>query len=104
MSGATSTKATEPGAATAEARTSETRPAVRSRVLVVDDDDVLARSYARMLSADGYEVDVRLDGEAAVTAVKSSSYEVVLSDIDMPRLGGVALLERIRAHDLDIPV
>lgn len=86
-----------------EARTSETRP-VRPRVLVVDDDEVLVRSYARMLVADGYDVEVRLDGEAAVRAVKGSAFDVVLSDIDMPRLSGVALLERIRAHDLDIPV
>ena len=93
-----------PEAVKAETRATETRQAVRPRVLVVDDDEVLVRLYARMLSADGYDVEVRLDGEAAVSAVKSASYEVVLSDIDMPRLGGVALLERIRAHDLDIPV
>jgi EAL domain-containing protein (putative c-di-GMP-specific phosphodiesterase class I) len=85
-------------------RTSENRSGVRARVLVVDDDEVLVRSYARMLSADGYDVEVRLDGEAAVSTVKAGSFDVVLSDIDMPRLGGVALLERIRAHDLDIPV
>ncbi len=83
---------------------SETRRAARPRVLVVDDDEVLVRSYARMLSAEGYEVEVQLDGESAVSAVKSAPYDVVLSDIDMPRLGGVALLERIRAYDLDIPV
>src|SRR5579872_3203011 len=78
--------------------------ASRPRILVVDDDEVLVRSYARMLSADGYEVEIRLDGESAVAAVKSSSFDVVLSDIDMPRLSGVALLERIRVHDLDLPV
>jgi EAL domain-containing protein (putative c-di-GMP-specific phosphodiesterase class I) len=73
-------------------------------VLLVDDDDVLVRSYARMLSQDGYEVTMRFDGESAVEAVKREAYDVVLSDIDMPRLGGLALLERIRAHDMDIPV
>lgn len=76
----------------------------RARVLLVDDDDVLARSYARMLSQDGYDVEMRFDGEAAVEAIRGEAFDVVLSDIDMPRLGGLALLERIRAHDLDIPV
>jgi EAL domain-containing protein (putative c-di-GMP-specific phosphodiesterase class I) len=76
----------------------------RARVLLVDDDDVLARSYARMLAQEGYDVEMRFDGEAAVEAVRRDAYDVVLSDIDMPRLGGLALLERIRAHDLDIPV
>ncbi|MBV9947545.1 MAG: EAL domain-containing protein [Myxococcales bacterium] len=76
----------------------------RPRVLLVDDDDVLVRSYSRMLSHDGYDVEMRFDGEAAVEAIRHDAYDVVVSDIDMPRLGGLALLERIRAHDLDIPV
>src|SRR5258708_840149 len=78
--------------------------APRPRVLIVDDDELLARSYARALSAEGYDVETRLDGESAVDAVQTSSFDVVLSDVDMPRLSGVALLERIRACDLDIPV
>jgi EAL domain-containing protein (putative c-di-GMP-specific phosphodiesterase class I) len=76
----------------------------RPYVLVVDDDEVLARSYARTLSAAGYDVEIRLDGEAAIDAIRTHTLDAVLSDIDMPRLGGVALLERIRVHDLDIPV
>jgi EAL domain-containing protein (putative c-di-GMP-specific phosphodiesterase class I) len=82
----------------------ESPRAMRSRILVVDDDEVLVRSYARTLAADGHDVDVRLDGEAAVGAVKTGDFDVVLSDLDMPRLGGVALLERIREYDRDIPV
>jgi EAL domain-containing protein (putative c-di-GMP-specific phosphodiesterase class I) len=87
----------------AAAESPPTAPSV-ARILLVDDDDVLVRSYARMLAQDGYEVEMRLDGEAAVEAIRRGAYDVVLSDIDMPRLGGLALLERIRAHDLDIPV
>ncbi|MDP9037561.1 MAG: EAL domain-containing protein [Myxococcota bacterium] len=79
-------------------------PYGRARVLLVDDDVVLLRSYARTLAADGYDVHTRLDGEAAVDAIRNGTYDVVLSDIDMPRLSGLALLERIRAHDLDVPV
>jgi len=83
---------------------SEAGASLRPHVLVVDDDEVLARSYARTLSAAGYDVEIRLDGEEAIAAVRTIALDVVLSDIDMPRLGGVALLERIRSHDLDIPV
>jgi EAL domain-containing protein (putative c-di-GMP-specific phosphodiesterase class I) len=76
----------------------------RPRILLVDDDDVLVRSYARVLGQDDYDVEIRLDGEAAVEAIRRQSFDVVLSDIDMPRLGGLGLLERIRAHDVDLPV
>jgi len=73
-------------------------------VLVVDDDETLARAYSRLLSAEGYEVETRFDGESAVEALNASRLDVVLSDIDMPKLNGVALIERIRANDLDVPV
>ena len=41
--------------------TSETSSVPRAKILVVDDDETLARSYARMLAGDGYEVEVRFD-------------------------------------------
>jgi EAL domain-containing protein (putative c-di-GMP-specific phosphodiesterase class I) len=78
--------------------------ASKPRVLLVDDDEVLLRSYARSLAADGFECEMRFDGEAAIEALRVGSYDLILSDIDMPRLSGMALLERIRAHDLDVPV
>lgn len=85
-----------------------TAPAIsavsRGRLLLVDDDEMLARSYARMLVSDGYEVHTRGDGEAAIEAIRAHEYDVVLSDIDMPRLDGLALMERLRQHDQDVPV
>jgi EAL domain-containing protein (putative c-di-GMP-specific phosphodiesterase class I) len=82
----------------------ESVPLPPPRVLLVDDDEVLLRSYARALGGEGYEVETHLDGESAIEALNARSFDVVLSDLDMPRLGGLALLERIRAHDLDVPV
>jgi EAL domain-containing protein (putative c-di-GMP-specific phosphodiesterase class I) len=76
----------------------------RPRILLVDDDELLARTYARTLSSAGYEVELRYDGESAVDAVQRTPFDAVLSDIDLPRLGGLALLERIHAHDPDTPV
>ncbi|HEX8791376.1 MAG TPA: EAL domain-containing protein [Polyangiaceae bacterium] len=92
----------------APVRPPSTAPAAASspsaKLLVVDDDPTLLRAFARLLRADGYEVDTRSDGEAAVEAVRQSRYDAILSDIDMPRLDGVSMLERIRAYDLDVPV
>jgi EAL domain-containing protein (putative c-di-GMP-specific phosphodiesterase class I)/ActR/RegA family two-component response regulator len=76
----------------------------RGRVLLVDDDELIVRSYARMLASEGYQVEARYDGEAATQAVRASAYDVVISDLDMPRLGGLALIDQIRAYDVDVPV
>jgi EAL domain-containing protein (putative c-di-GMP-specific phosphodiesterase class I) len=94
-----------PAASSAEAKpVGAATPHSGARVLLVDDDEVLLRSYARSLTSDGYHCEMCFDGESAVEAIRAGSYDLVLSDIDMPRLGGLALLERIRAHDLDVPV
>jgi EAL domain-containing protein (putative c-di-GMP-specific phosphodiesterase class I) len=87
-------------------RDSQLAPArgARGRVLLVDDDEMLARSYSRLLCSEGYEVHLCLDGQAAIEAVRAHEFDVVLSDIDMPRLDGLGLMERLRQHDLDVPV
>ncbi len=74
------------------------------RVLVVDDEDALLRVHARALSAAGFRVETALDGATAVGALEQNSFDVILSDIDMPGMNGIQLLERVRAHDLDVPV
>jgi len=74
------------------------------RVLVVDDDDALLRIHARALVNKGYQVETAPDGSAAALALESSSFDVILSDIDMPGMNGIQLLERVRARDLDVPV
>jgi EAL domain-containing protein (putative c-di-GMP-specific phosphodiesterase class I) len=76
----------------------------RGRVLLVDDDAILVRSYARLLTAEGYEVDVCMDGQSAVDAVRAHEFDAVLSDIDMPRLDGLGLMDQVRQHDADVPV
>jgi len=74
------------------------------RVLIVDDDEALLRVHARALASKGYQVETALDGLAAERALESASFDVILSDIDMPRMSGIQFLERVREHDLDVPV
>jgi EAL domain-containing protein (putative c-di-GMP-specific phosphodiesterase class I) len=78
--------------------------AQRGRLLLVDDDPLIVRSYTRMLGNEGYEVDTCYDGEAAAEAVRAQAYDVVITDLEMPRLGGLGLIERIRSYDQDVPV
>jgi EAL domain-containing protein (putative c-di-GMP-specific phosphodiesterase class I)/CheY-like chemotaxis protein len=73
-------------------------------ILVVDDEPVTARSYARALAAAGYKVSVAHDGREAAALAKSRQFEVVVSDIAMPDMDGLALLRVIRETDLDVPM
>jgi EAL domain-containing protein (putative c-di-GMP-specific phosphodiesterase class I) len=78
--------------------------AAPARVLVVDDEPVTARSYARALHAAGFDVAVAHDGREAAALAKSQAFDVVVSDIAMPDMDGLALLRAIRQTDLDVPM
>jgi EAL domain-containing protein (putative c-di-GMP-specific phosphodiesterase class I) len=56
------------------------------------------------LKSHGYRVDTALDGDAAYRALAAGSFDVILSDIDMPGMNGIELLKQVRAGDLDVPV
>jgi EAL domain-containing protein (putative c-di-GMP-specific phosphodiesterase class I) len=73
-------------------------------VLLVDDEMSIARSYARILAAAGFAVDVAMDGREAADIARSKSFDVIVSDIAMPEMNGLALLRSVREHDLDVPV
>ena len=77
---------------------------MKSRILVVDDNDALLRVHARALAAAGFQVDVAADGAAAARAIEATQFDVIFSDIDMPSMDGIALLDIVRARDLDVPV
>jgi EAL domain-containing protein (putative c-di-GMP-specific phosphodiesterase class I) len=83
---------------------SPAREVARPRALVADDDEAVLRAHARVLSSKGYEVVTVTDGDSAVKALSQTSFDVVLSDIDMPKMSGIQLLEKVREHDLDVPV
>jgi two-component system sensor histidine kinase and response regulator WspE len=68
------------------------------RVLVVDDSLTVREMQRKLLAARGYLVDVALDGVDGWNQLRAADYDLVITDIDMPRLDGIGLLERIR-HD-----
>lgn len=71
---------------------------------MAEDEPALARVYARALSAAGFGVDYELNGARALARVLAEPFDVVVSDVGMPELGGLALLEEIRRHRPDLPV
>ena len=74
------------------------------KVLVVDDDADLRLSVASALSENHYVVDQARDGEEGVNRVRAGKYDLVLLDVNMPRLSGIEALKEIKAHDPSIIV
>jgi two-component system, NtrC family, response regulator HydG len=74
------------------------------RVLVVDDDADLRMSVASALSESHYQVEQAKDGEEAVNRVRAGRFDLVLLDVNMPRLTGLEALREIKAHDPSIIV
>jgi EAL domain-containing protein (putative c-di-GMP-specific phosphodiesterase class I) len=76
----------------------------RRSVLLVDDDEALRRALRRVLEAADFDVDVAENGTVAVQMIMGRSFDVIVTDIQMPGMTGVELLAIVRAYDLDVPV
>lgn len=75
-----------------------------SRILVVDDKEMMRDSVATMLSRKGHSVVVAPNGEAAIEKIASRPCDAVITDLQMPGMDGVALLDAIRQSDEQLPV
>jgi two-component system response regulator MprA len=73
-------------------------------ILVVDDDAPIRRMLERTLSAEGYAVETAADGGEALAAVERSTPDLVVLDVSMPGVDGLAVSRRLRAKGLAVPV
>jgi two-component system KDP operon response regulator KdpE len=78
------------------------QPAIR--ILVVDDESAIRRALRPPLLELGFEVAEASRGEEALQMLRGSAYDVVLLDINMPGIGGIETLRRIRALAPRLPV
>jgi CheY-like chemotaxis protein len=74
------------------------------KVLVVDDDPVVGKSFDRVLSGKGYAVITARNGEEALSKISNEKYDVVFTDIKMPGISGLEVAERIKASQPWLPV
>ncbi|HSS44029.1 MAG TPA: response regulator transcription factor [Thermoanaerobaculia bacterium] len=74
-----------------------------SRVLVVDDEAGIRKVVRDALERAGHEVETATDGEDALQILKEADFALVVTDLNMPRLDGLALVRRIR-KDLSVPI
>ncbi len=73
-------------------------------ILVVDDDAPIRRMLDRTLSAEGYAVETAADGGEALAAVERSTPDLVVLDVGLPGVDGLAVSRRLRAKGLAVPV
>jgi DNA-binding NtrC family response regulator len=84
---------------TAEARTPDT-----GRILVVEDDREMARFLDQVLSEEGYAVELAHDGPAALARVGQCQFDLIISDLMMPRMKGTELIRQLRENHTEVPV
>jgi len=74
------------------------------RILIVEDESLLADRLAATLGERGYAVDVAADGERGDFLVSTEPYDAVILDLGLPKIDGLTLLERWRAEGIAVPV
>lgn len=74
------------------------------RILLVEDDLHLADALVAMLTSQKYQVDLVNDGQQGWEYIQSSSYDLVLLDIELPLLDGISLCHQLRSHNFQVPI
>src|SRR6201993_881595 len=74
------------------------------RILIAEDDEALARFVRQGLEGEHYQVDVFPDGEQARAAALDLEYDLVVLDLNLPKLDGVAILRQLRSKKPSMPV
>ncbi len=75
-----------------------------ARIAIVDDQELLRDSLSCTLSRAGYTVFSYPDANVALKAIKKKSFDIIITDLKMPGMDGVALLREIRRAGFDMPV
>ena len=74
------------------------------RILIVEDDTVMAGGVARILESEGFAVDTVAKGEQAILAAKQERFDLVILDVGLPGMDGFEVLRRLRAEAQRVPV
>ena len=82
----------------------EDPPAARELVLIVEDEPGIVDFVSRGLTAEGFEVVSAGDGRAGILAAENQAVDIVVLDVLLPEVDGIAVLERLRTTRPDLPV
>jgi DNA-binding response OmpR family regulator len=74
------------------------------RILVIDDEQMIQRLLKRFLEKRGFEVSCYSNGEEGVQSFRDNAVDLVITDLSMPGMDGVAVIEALRAIDAEVPI
>jgi len=74
------------------------------KILVVDDDVPLSKFLCRELKRRHFSVEIRHDGEAARDDIEKSSYDLIILDLNLPKMDGMAVLKQVRQSQPRLPI
>ena len=77
---------------------------MKPRFLIVDDDPSLRSALAEILRRDGYRADAVESGEECIEKVGRRSYDVIMLDVWLPGMDGLATLEKLRASHVEAQI
>lgn len=82
-----------------EGQEEEGREQAKKRILVVDDSITVREMERKILENQGYHVEVAVDGMDGWNALRTDPFDLVVTDIDMPRMNGIELVMNIKQHE-----
>jgi DNA-binding response OmpR family regulator len=74
------------------------------RILVVEDEKDLADPLAHVLTRQGYSVDIAYDGEAALNLTEINNYDLIILDLNLPKVNGLEVCQRLRASGSSVGI
>ncbi len=70
----------------------------KKSILVVDDESIVRVSCKRILEPEGFLVDLAADGYEAIELIKKQSYDIIITDLKMPKMDGLEVLQWIKKN------
>lgn len=75
-----------------------------ARILIIDDEKAICNTLKEILTYEKYEVDIANDGAEGIKKAETGNYDLVLSDIKMPKMDGIEVLQKLQEINPDLPV
>jgi putative nucleotidyltransferase with HDIG domain len=76
----------------------------KEKILVIDDDAMVLQLSEDILKRTDYEVKTAADGAEGIRLIEKETFDLIITDVKMPHVGGIELISHVREHDSEIPI